>query len=182
MKGKKNNKSKDKQSINSDDLFEEIKQKEVVSISKFDMDDFKSKDQCTAYHFGKLPIEQKGYFCSVCDKKKKNIICRFCHSFCHDKCRETLIQDPQIVSKKEKLGPQKFSCHCGVTLKHTFNINNTSHKFGCIMMKLDQELDIPHITVFHMMLLFVVYVQLFAIMIAQKYLKQKSIQHNIATV
>ena len=139
---KNNNKSKDKESINSEDLFEELKQKEGTAVSKFDMDDYKSKEQCTAYYFGKIPIEQKGYFCSVCDKRKKYMMCRFCHLFCHDKCHGTLLQDPEIVSKKEKLGFQKFVCHCGITLKHTINLNIVSNKNGCSMMNLDQELDI----------------------------------------
>ena len=72
MKNKKNKNSKDKQSLDSDDLFEELKQKEGSATTKFDMLDFFSKDNCTAYYFGKLPIEQKGYVCSVCDKKKPN--------------------------------------------------------------------------------------------------------------
>ena len=143
MKNKKNKNSKDKQSLDSDDLFEELKQKEGSATTKFDMLDFFSKDNCTAYYFGKLPIEQKGYVCSVCDKKKKNMICRYCHSFCHDKCRGTLIQNQELVAKREKLGFQKFACHCGVTLKHTFDLNIESYKNKCNMMKLDQELDIP---------------------------------------
>ena len=139
---KKNNKKKVKQST-SNDTADEFQLQEI-SQTKFDFMEFKSKDECTSYYFGKEQIEQKAYFCSVCDKKNnKNLICRFCHKSCHEKCRDTLIQDPEIIIKKEKLGLQKFACHCGVGLKHTFDLNISSNKSNCSMMQLDQELEIP---------------------------------------
>ena len=64
-------KGRDKQSINSDELFNELNKKEGESHTKFDFQDFISKKECTSYYFGKLQIEQKGYICSICDKKKK---------------------------------------------------------------------------------------------------------------
>ena len=145
-----NKKEKDKQSINSDELFKELTKKEGESHTKFEMQDFISKNECTSYYFGKLPIEQKGYICSICDKKKKNLICRFCHKFCHIKCRGTLLEDHKMVEKKEKFGLQKFSCHCGVDIKHTFDLNAISNKGNCGMMQLDHELEImPYHCVSH---------------------------------
>ena len=138
----KSNKRKDKNSVSSDDILEEFKKQEIVSHTKFEILEFLSKDECTSVYFGKENIEQKSYFCSVCDKKKKNLMCHFCHKFCHEKCRGTLLQDNLIIEKREKLGLQKFACHCGVTLKHTFDLNIISKRTNCNMMKLDQELEI----------------------------------------
>ena len=139
-----NNKSKIKnenQFGNSNDKldFFHLQEKEQT---KFDITQYIKKEECTTYYFGKVPIEQKGYMCSVCDKKKKNLICRFCHQFCHQNCRGSLVEDPEIIIKREKFGFQKFACHCGVSLKHTINLNITSNKSNCSMMQLDQELDI----------------------------------------
>ena len=53
-----------------------------------------------------------------------------------------LVEDPEFVMKKEKLGFQKFACHCGIELKHTFDLNIKSNKLNCSMMQLDQELNI----------------------------------------
>ena len=146
MKENKNNhkynKEKDKQSNAPKDILEEFQIKEGVSHNKFNVLEFLSKNECTSYAFGKIPIEQKGYICSICDKKKKNLICRFCHKFCHEKCRGTLIEDPKVTEKKEKLGFQKFACHCGVEIKHMFDLNIKSNKTNCNMMQLDQELNI----------------------------------------
>ena len=147
MKVEKGNKNKNKtdkenQSNSTDNLLEELNKREDEIHTKFEMSEFLSKNGCTSFYFGNIPIEQKGYICSVCDKKKKNLICRFCHTFCHNNCRGMLLQDPEIVSKKEKMGFQKFSCHCGVNLKHTFDLNILSNKSNCNMMQLDQELEI----------------------------------------
>ena len=145
----KSNNRKDKNSSSSDDILEEFKKQEI-SHTKFEILEFLSKDECTSIYFGKEPIEQKSYICSVCDKKKKNFICRFCHKFCHEKCRGTLLQDNLTVEKKEKLGIQKFACHCGVTLKHIFDLNIISKRTNCNMMQLDQELEInPYYCISH---------------------------------
>jgi hypothetical protein len=131
------------------DILEEFQINEF-SQDKFKLKDFKSKDECTSYYFGKIPIEQKGYICSVCDKKKKNIICEFCHTFCHQKCRATLIEDIKVIEKKESLGFQKFACYCGVELKHILSLKVKSNKGDCNMMQLDQELKIaPYHCVTH---------------------------------
>ena len=137
----KNNSSKKKEN-KANDILEEFEIKDGVSKNKFNAIDFVSKNECTSISFGKIPIEQKGYVCSVCDKKKKNLICRYCHKFCHEKCRGMLVEDPEFVMKKEKLGFQKFACHCGIELKHTFDLNIKSNKLNCSMMQLDQELNI----------------------------------------
>ena len=136
---KKNRKSKNKDENENFDEFQIIESNQT----KFDLIEYFSKDECTAYYFGQVPIDQKGYVCSVCDSKMKDLICRFCHKSCHRKCRETLIQDPEEVEKKEKFGLQKFACHCGVALKHTFDLKKTNTKIHCSMMQLDQELEIP---------------------------------------
>ena len=142
MKKNKNNNNSSKKENKANDILEEFEIKDGVSQNKFNAIDFVSKNECTSISFGKIPIEQKGYVCSVCDKKKKNLMCRYCHRFCHEKCRGMLIEDPEFVMKKEKLGFQKFACHCGIELKHTFDLNIKSNKGNCSMMQLDQELNI----------------------------------------
>ena len=136
---KKNKSNKRKSTTNNN--FEEFQIQEGTQ-TKFDLIEFLSKNECTSLNFGKFPIEQKGYICTVCDKKKKNLMCRFCHKTCHQKCRDTLVEDPEKVAKKEKYGFQKFACHCGVSLKHTFDLNKPKHTSNCSMMQLDQELEI----------------------------------------
>ena len=124
------------------DILEEFQIQEGGSQNTFDLIDYLSKNECTSIYFGKIPVEQKAYICSVCDKKKKNYICDFCHRLCHEKCRATLIENSKVIEKKEKLGFQKFVCHCGVNLKHIFDSNKKVNKGNCSMMQLDQELKI----------------------------------------
>ena len=134
----------------SKDIFDEYNLLEKESAMKFNILEYIYKKECTSYSFGKIPIEQKAYFCSVCDKKHKNIICRYCHKFCHKKCRENLIEEQKSVEKKEKLGLIKFYCHCGVIKKHSVDKNIISNKNKCGMMQLDQELGMnPYTCVTH---------------------------------
>ena len=124
----------------SNDNFDEFQLEGAQT--KFNLEDYIYKKECTSYDFGNIPLEQKGYICSVCDKKKKNLMCRFCHKNCHKNCRETLIEEPEKVEKKEKYGFQKFACHCGVSLKHTIKVNEKKYVSNCNMMQLDQELEV----------------------------------------
>ena len=139
-----NNSENDRSS--SKDIFEEFQLQEQESQTQFNILEYIYKKECTSYSFGKVLIEQKAYYCSVCDKKHKNLMCRYCHKFCHKKCRENLIEDQKVVEKKEKLGLIKFYCHCGVIKKHCVENNIISNKHKCGMMQLDQELGIPPYT------------------------------------
>ncbi len=140
---KEKNKTKKENPIKApNDVLEEFKIQDGIIHTKFDLIEFLDKDECTSYNFGKVPIEQKGYICLVCDKKKKNFMCHFCHKFCHEKCRGTLIEDIKVVEKKEKFGLQKFACHCGVEHKHIVALNEKLDKTNCNMMQLDHELKI----------------------------------------
>ena len=70
---KKNNKNDNSSKIkdnNNRDIVTELLLKKS-SQNKFDIIEYCSKDECTSCNFGTLPIEQKGYICSVCDKKKE---------------------------------------------------------------------------------------------------------------
>ena len=146
MKTRRNNnkrkKDSDKQSIPSDDIIGEFQIEEIASQNKFNLDVFLSKNQCTSYSFGNTPIHQKAYICIVCDKTGKNYMCQFCHKFCHKKCRGTLVQDPKVIAKRERLNYREFACHCGVVTKHTFDLNSKKNKKYCNLMQLDQELGI----------------------------------------
>ena len=149
-KKNKNRRQKDSENgtSSSKDFFVEFQEQEEQT--KFNILEYLYKNECTSYSFGKVLIEQKAYICSVCDKKKKNFMCRYCHKFCHKKCRENLVEDEKVVEKKEKLGLIKFSCHCGVIKKHSIEMNLISNKNKCGMMQLDQELGInPYTCVTH---------------------------------
>ena len=149
-KKNKNRKQKDSENgtSSSKDFFDEFQEQEEQT--KFNIVEYLYKNECTSYSFGKVLIEQKAYICSVCDKKKKNFMCRYCHKFCHKKCRENLVEDEKVVEKKEKLGLIKFYCHCGVIKKHSIEMNLISNKNKCGMMQLDQELGInPYTCVTH---------------------------------
>ena len=87
----------------SKDIFEEFQLQEQESQTQFNILEYIYKKECTSYSFGKVLIEQKAYYCSVCDKKHKNLMCRYCHKFCHKKCRENLIEDQKAVEKKRKI-------------------------------------------------------------------------------
>ena len=155
MKSNKKNKiQKERNSENgtssSKDFFDEFQLQEQEVQTKFNIMEYIYKNECTSYSFGKVVIEQKGYFCSVCDKKHKNFMCRYCHKFCHKKCRDNLIEEQKLVEKKEKLGFKTFFCHCGVVKKHSVEMNLISNKNRCGMMQLDQELGIaPYTCVTH---------------------------------
>ena len=130
----------------SKDIFEQFQLKEQEIQTKFNILEYIYKKDCTSYSFGKVLIEQKAYYCSVCDEKRRNLMCRYCHKFCHKKCRENLVEKEKVVEKKEKIGLKKFFCHCGVIKKHCLDINIVSHKYKCGMMQLDQELGITPVT------------------------------------
>jgi hypothetical protein len=133
-------------SSSSKDIFEKFQLQEQEAQTKFNIMEYIYKKDCTSYSFGKVLIEQKAYYCSVCDEKRKNLMCRYCHKFCHKKCRENLVEKEKVVEKKEKIGLKKFFCHCGVIKKHCLDINIVSHKYKCGMMQLDQELGITPVT------------------------------------
>jgi len=66
-------------------------------------------------------------------------MCNFSLKFCHEKCRGTAVQG-KITAKKERLNYHEFACHCGVVIKHTFDLNSKKNKKNCNMIQLDQEL------------------------------------------
>ena len=123
-------------------LLNEFGIQERVDIKTFDYLDFMSKKSCTVYYFGEEPIEQKAFICSICDKKKKNYLCNYCHKICHQKCRNTLKEIPKSLSKKEYIKYEKFTCYCGSSLKHTFDVKDKKELISCTMMELDSILGI----------------------------------------
>ena len=157
MKPKKSKKYKslsDYSKSSSNGIFEEFQLQAQKYKTKFNILEYILKKECTSYSFGKVPIEQKAYYCSICDKKKKNIICRYCHKFCHQKCRENLLGDPKLLKKKEKLCLLKFFCHCGAIAKHSVESNILSNKHKCAMIFIDQELGIrPNTCITHDMVI-----------------------------
>jgi hypothetical protein len=128
-------------------LFTEVKQefnRNQDNFNKtFNFEEFVPKNECTSYSFGNEKIEQKAYICLKCDKKGKFFICDFCYKNCHKKCHNSSKNDKIIYLKNEFLKIQRFSCFCGVYLKHTLNNFEEIRKVSCTMMKLDQILNIP---------------------------------------
>ena len=129
-------------------LFTEVKQefrRKQENINKtFEFNDFIAKKECTSFYFGKEKIEQKGYVCFKCDKKAKHFICDYCYNNCHQKCRNSSKKENiESLLKKEFFDKQRFSCYCGLKLKHTFEAIKNIKKASCTMMKLDQGLRIP---------------------------------------
>ena len=116
---------------------------ERTDIKTFDYLDLLSRKSCTSYYFGEEPIEQKAFICSVCDTKKRNYMCNYCHSVCHLKCRNTLKEIPKSLARTEFLNIQKFACYCGTYLKHTFDVKDKKDLVACTMMELDSILGIP---------------------------------------
>ena len=127
-------------------LFTEVKQeysRKQENINKtFEYEDFLLKRECTSFLFGKEKIEQKGYICFKCDEKGKHFICYYCYKNCHEKCRKSSKENEKIFLEKEFFNFQRFSCFCGLNLKHTFENIQNKKKVSCTMMKLDQGLGI----------------------------------------
>ena len=128
-------------------LFTEVKQefsRKQENINKtFKFNDFISKNQCTSFFFGKEKIEQKGYICTKCDKKIKHFICDYCYNNCHEKCHfSSTKENLETLLKKEFFNIQRFSCYCGLYIKHTLDSVQNIKKVSCSMMKLDQGLKI----------------------------------------
>ena len=74
MKPKKSKKYKsliDYSKSSSNGIFEEFQLQAQKYKTKFNILEYILKKECTSYSFGKVPIEQKAYYCSICDKKKK---------------------------------------------------------------------------------------------------------------
>ena len=115
---------------------------EKTEIKTFDYPDLLSKKSCSSYYFGEEPVEQKAYYCSICEKKK-NLMCNYCHSVCHLKCRNTLKEIPKSLAEEEFCKNQIFACHCGCNLKHTFDVKDKKDFVACTMMELDNILGIP---------------------------------------
>ena len=124
-------------------FFKEFGIKEKKVIKTFDYNQLMSKKSCSSYHFGDEHIFQKAFYCSICDPKRKYYICKYCHDFCHKKCRNTLKEIPNSLAKQESLDFQKFTCHCGSHLKHTFDVKDRKDLVSCNMMELDNILGIP---------------------------------------
>ena len=59
-----NNSENDRSS--SKDIFEEFQLQEQESQTQFNILEYIYKKECTSYSFGKVLIEQKAYYCSVC--------------------------------------------------------------------------------------------------------------------
>ena len=130
-------------------LLNEFGIQEKISIKNFDYLDLMSKKQCTSFYFGEEPIEQKAFICTVCDNKKKNYMCNYCHAVCHKKCRNTLKEIPKSLAKREFLNIQRFACYCGVFLKHSFDVKEQKDLIACTMMELDNILGIPPYHCYH---------------------------------
>ena len=148
----KRNKESDKQNIPLDDIVEEFQIEEIASQDEIYLDVFLSKNQCTSYSFSKTPINKKAYLFLVYDKSGKNYMCQFYHKFCHEKCRGTLVQE-KIIAKKERLNYLEFICHCGVVIKHTFDLNSKKNKKNSNMMQINQESEIiPYHCISHVVI------------------------------
>ena len=123
-------------------LFSEVKlefNRKQDNINKtFHFKDYITKTECTAYFCGKEKIEQKAYICLKCDKKGKHYICDYCYKTCHKNCRNNLA----LLIKSEYLNIQRFSCYCGVYIKHSLRDIEPIRKISCTMMQLDQVLNI----------------------------------------
>ena len=115
---------------------------EKTEIKTFDYKDFMEIQSCTTYYYGEEPIEQKAFICSVCDNKKKNYICSHCYKMCHQKCRNTLMEISKTLLKEEFKNIHKFSCYCGSSLKHNFDVKNKKELVACTMMELDNMLGL----------------------------------------
>ena len=145
-----NNNSNTNRKQSSDSNQENIKKtflkefgiKEKKSRKTFDYDQLTSNNSCTTYYLGDEEYKQKAFICSICDPKEKNFICKYCHEFCHKKCRNTLKEIPKTLSKKEFKNFEYFICYCGANLKHTFDVVDKKDKFTCNMMELDAILGI----------------------------------------
>ena len=116
--------------------------REKKFVKTFDFNQFISKKSCTSYYFGDEPYYQKAYICTICDPKKKNYICNFCHKYCHKKCRETLKEIPKSLVQKESLDFKYFACYCGSFIKHTFEVKEKRELVSCNMIELDSMLGI----------------------------------------
>ena len=127
-------------------VFTEVKQefsRRQEYINKtFEFKDFISKNRCTSYLFGNEKIEQKAYICSKCDKKDKHFICDYCYKNCHQNCRIYSKDSLVLLKKNEYFKIQRFSCFCGLNLKHILIISQNIKKVSCTMMQLDQQLNI----------------------------------------
>ena len=127
-------------------VFSEVKQefsRKQEYINKiFEFKDFISKSGCTSILFGKELIDQKGYICYKCDKKGKYFICDYCYKNCHKKCRITSKENLEMLEKNEFFKIQRFSCFCGLKLKHILEISKNTKIVSCTMMRLDKVLGI----------------------------------------
>ena len=121
-------------------IFSEVKleffQKQEYIKKTFELEEFLSKNECTSFLFGKEKIEQLGYICFKCDKKGKHYICGYCYNNCHKVCKNSSKENNEFFNIK------KFSCYCGVNLKHILDNIENDKKVLCTMMKLDQGLGI----------------------------------------
>ena len=53
----------------------------------FKLSDFKSKQKCTYFQFGEIPIFQEANWCEICDPNKTEMICQECFQNCHKTCQ-----------------------------------------------------------------------------------------------
>ena len=129
-------------------VFTEVKQefsrKQEYINKTFEFKDFISKNGCTSYLFGNEIIEQKAYICFICDKrdKDKHFICDYCYKNCHQNCRNFSKENLDLLKKSEYFKFRRFSCFCGLNLKHILEFSINNKKITCTMMKLDQGLNI----------------------------------------
>ena len=137
-----------KQSVDSNQekikksLLKEFGIKEKKVIKTFDYNQLISKKNCTTYYLADKHYYQKAFICTICDPKKKYLICNYCHEICHKKCRNTLKEIPKTLKKNEYLNFQYFTCYCGSHLKHSFEVKDKNEKVSCNMMELDNMLGI----------------------------------------
>ena len=125
----------DKKIKNKQDF--DYSQKIAKSNKKFDFLEFIAKP-CSFIIYGNYQIEQKPYYCQVCDPNRTEAICFDCLNNCHESC---LIQKGK--QKEEDNKEISFICGCGKR-KHEIKILNDKlkpiDKTDCFFWKFDKSL------------------------------------------
>ena len=73
---------------------------------------------CSFLEYGNYPIDQKPYYCQVCDPNKTEPICVSCLSMCHSSCG-----NQQSDINYDEIKDLNFICSCGKN-KHDIKISN----------------------------------------------------------
>ena len=124
------------------------------------IEDYLYKKKCTSLYFGHVPINQKYFECTRCNKKKTLKICQYCYEKCHKNCRKknkyinmdnpdkqsesesavSNISKSESSSESEKF--EIFACECGLSQKHKPPIRQKINVCPCTLMELDKNLEI----------------------------------------